>query len=184
MHRGWREIRTLVRFEGCYDAASSPAPGPGPASASSAGASAPFSSSSPAAGHFAVALRLISTISTELAALRWRPMRSQQPHAEVAALEILATARGSACLPHAWTRGRRLGRIPGARAWSPTRRIDISFFMKKRRWVWDSILAAGLKKPLGKPRFTVVTGLTGPDRFRSGPIRYSPNSNLKFKKKC
>lgn len=103
---------TLVRFEGCYDATSSPAPGPGPASASSAGASAPFSSSSPAAGHFAVVLRLISTISTELAARRWRPMRSQQPHAEVAALEILATARGSACLPHAWTRGRRLGCIP------------------------------------------------------------------------
>jgi hypothetical protein len=41
----------------------------------------------------------------------------------------------------------------------------------------------GLKKPLGKPRFTAVTGLTGPDRFRSGPVRYSPNSNLKFEKK-
>jgi hypothetical protein len=41
---------------------------------------------------------------------------------------------------------------------------------------------AGLKKPLGKPRFTAVTGLTGPDQFRSGPVRYSPNSNLKFEK--
>jgi len=131
MHGGWREISTLARFGGCYDARSSPAPGPGHASASSTGASAPFSSSSPAAGHFAAALRLISTISTELAAQRWRPMRSRQPHAKVAALEIPATARGSACLPHAWTRGRRLGRIPGARARSPTRSIDISFFLKK-----------------------------------------------------
>jgi hypothetical protein len=64
----------------------------------------------------------------------------------------------------------------------------------RHRTVWRS--QPGLKKPLGKPRFTTVTGLTGPDRFRSGPVpvrsgpgqvrsgpvRYSPNLNLKFKK--
>jgi hypothetical protein len=42
---------------------------------------------------------------------------------------------------------------------------------------------AGFFLPGGKPRFTAVTGLTGPDRFRSGPVRYSSNSNLKFEKK-
>jgi hypothetical protein len=42
---------------------------------------------------------------------------------------------------------------------------------------------SGLKKPFGKPRCTAVTGLTGPDRFWSGPVRYFPISNLKFEKK-
>jgi hypothetical protein len=42
---------------------------------------------------------------------------------------------------------------------------------------------SGLKKPVGLPRFTAVTALTGPVWFRSGPVRYSPNSNLKFEKK-
>jgi hypothetical protein len=74
--------------------------------------------------------------------------------------------------------------------------------------VWGALLGAGASRPRlvrldrcrrrrscgGHPhpvpprvkktvRFTAVTGLTGPDRFRSGPVRYSPNSNLKFKKK-
>jgi hypothetical protein len=58
-------------------------------------------------------------------------------------------------------------------------------------WCWFSggdlgyflLSCAGLKKPAGLPWFTAVTALTGPVRFRSGPIRVSPNSNLKFEKK-